>query len=71
MDIQSCVVSRERVVSLETQTRTSEAKTSALQQTLAHVNVSWIQFAGEKKTSVFLIFWDLQDDVNCFEIREN
>ena len=37
--VSSELVSRERVVSLETQTRTNEANISALLQTLKHVKV--------------------------------
>ena len=44
--------SRERDVSLATQTRTNQAQITALQQTLKHVNVSWIQFTQTMKVCV-------------------
>ena len=45
---------RERVVSLEAQTRTNEAKITALFQTLKHANVRQTSFAQEATKHVFL-----------------
>ena len=50
------LVSRERVVSVETQPRTSEARITVLQQTLTHVNVCYISFAQEKKKHGYFYF---------------
>ena len=50
------LVSRERVVSLDTRTRTNAAKITALQATLTHVNPTQIPFAREKKEHGYFYF---------------
>ena len=50
------IVSRERVVSLDSQTRTTGPEITALLRSLAHFNAYWIAFSQERKKHEYFYF---------------